>query len=342
VDTWPLRATRRRVGISGESLVSIGPLFDTDGFPLVIAPRVAEFDLAAWCASHVDLLGDLLVQHGAVLFRGGGAADAEAFRVVAGSAGEDLLTYQERAAPRHEVGTRVYTSTEFAHDQTIPLHHEMSYSRHWPRRIWFYCQQPAQHGGCTPIADDRRVLPRLPGAIREPFERLGVLYVRNYGEGADLSWQDAFQTTERAAVEAYAAQAGMTCEWRDGDRLRTRTIGPATVRHPISGALVWFNHAHLFHVSNLQPAVREELQRQFADDELPRNAFYGDGSPIPADALDLIRQTYDDCAVRFTWTRGDVLLLDNILTSHGRDPFDGPRSILVAMTGAGSHQPALR
>src|SRR5262249_57300800 len=125
--------------------------------------------------------------------------------------------------------------------------------------------------------------------------------------------------------------------WRSGDRLRTRYVGPAVVQHPRSGDVVWFNHAHMFHVSNLQPDVREELLKQFAEDELPRNVFFGDGAPIASAVLDTIRVLYNETAMRFSWQRGDVLLLDNILASHGRDPFEGPRAILVAMTGANSH-----
>jgi hypothetical protein len=87
----------------------------------------------------------------------------------------------------------------------------------------------------------------------------------------------------------------------------------------------------MFHVSNLTPGVRDSLLEQFKDDELPRNAFYGDGSKIEDSILQEIRETYDRTAVRFTWRKGDVLMVDNFLTSHGRDPFIGPRTVLVAM-----------
>jgi hypothetical protein len=40
---------------------------------------------------------------------------------------------------------------------------------------------------------------------------------------------------------------------------------------------------------------------------------------------------YEACAVRFDWQKGDVILLDNMLVAHARDPFEGPRKIVVAM-----------
>jgi alpha-ketoglutarate-dependent taurine dioxygenase len=329
---FPFAGGRRKVvRQSQDDLVRLGALDGFGGFPLLLEPNAEDVSLAAWAAAHRERLDTLLLEHGALLFRGFRVDSVERFREAARAVTPDLLDYVERAAPRREVAANVYTSTEFPAEQWIPLHHEMSYSHNWPAKLWFYCDQPALEGGCTPIVDDRLIPDRLRPAIQRPFLDKQVMYVRNYGEGVDLPWQQTFQTEDRAEVEAYCRKAGMELEWRGRDRLRTRTVRPAMVTHPRTGARLWFNHAHMFHVSNLDPATRQALLAQFAPDELPRNAFYGDGSPIPDEVLEEIRQVYREASVAFPWQRGDMLLLDNFLASHGREPFAGPRRIVVAM-----------
>jgi alpha-ketoglutarate-dependent taurine dioxygenase len=59
---------------------------------------------------------------------------------------------------------------------------------------------------------------------------------------------------------------------------------------------------------------------------------FGDGAPIDETWLVKIRETMEGKSVLFRWQEGDLLLLDNVLVSHGRMPFRGPRKILVAMS----------
>jgi len=47
--------------------------------------------------------------------------------------------------------------------------------------------------------------------------------------------------------------------------------------------------------------------------------------------IDEIRKAYDSETVKFDWQRGDLLLVDNMLVAHGREPFTGDRRVLVAM-----------
>jgi alpha-ketoglutarate-dependent taurine dioxygenase len=272
-----------------------------------------------------------LLEHGAILFRNFDLSTVSQFEQFAQALAPSLLEYHERAAPRTEVGGKIYTSTEYPADQVIPLHHEMSYSHNWPTKLWFFCQQPARQGGQTPIASDRQVFSRIAPRIKERFMQKKVMYVRNYGKGLDLSWQETFQTHERSVVEKYCREAHTEFEWRSGDRLHTRQVRQAVAVHPKTGETVWFNHAHMFHQSNLTPMVRDSLLAEFKEDELPRNAFYGDGSPIESAVLEEIRDIYNQSAVIFSWQQNDILMLDNFLASHGREPFIGPRKVLVAM-----------
>jgi hypothetical protein len=102
-------------------------------------------------------------------------------------------------------------------------------------------------------------------------------------------------------------------------------------QHPVTGEWVWFNQAHLFHISNLAAPVRETLISIVGEEGVPRNVFYGDGSPIELDALEHVRAVLQRCQVSFPWQAGDVLMLDNMLVAHGRSTFQGARKVVVAM-----------
>ena len=322
---------RKSITLSGESLVTMGSLENGKALPLVLRPAVENVNLVIWVASHRDFIEAQLLKHAAILFRGFDVNSVNDFEAFVRAITPELLDYHERAAPRREVGRNVYTSTEYPADQNIPLHHEMSYSHNWPTKIWFFCVQPPAQKGATPIADDRKVFRSLDPRIKEKFMRKRVMYTRNYGEGVDLTWQDAFQTTDRAKVEEYCRQAKTEFEWKDHNRLRTRQVRQAVATHPKTGEMVWFNHAHLFHISNVEPTVREALMAEFTDEDLPRNAYYGDGSAIELSVLSEIHAVYREAAESFPWQEGDILMLDNFLATHGREPFVGPRKIVVAM-----------
>src|SRR5688572_14130792 len=180
------KANRRKVmRLSQEDLIKMGYLDPEKRFPLVIEPQTAGFNLAAWTESNREFIEFQLLEHGAILFRGFNIEGLSHFEKCARAISGELLDYRERAAPRQEVGSRVYTSTEFPADQSIPLHHEMAYSHNWPTKIWFFCAQPAQQGGSTPIANDREILSLIDQKIKARFMEKKVMYVRNYGEGLD-------------------------------------------------------------------------------------------------------------------------------------------------------------
>jgi alpha-ketoglutarate-dependent taurine dioxygenase len=273
-----------------------------------------------------------LLREGAVLLRGFEKGQVADFHRFAASFGQEMLTYEFGSTPRSRIQEGVYSSTEYPAHQWIPQHNEQSYTTRWPMKIWFYCDIAAAGGGETPIANSREVYRRIPESIRRRWRDKRLMYVRNYGNGLDVPWEQVFQTSDRAEVETFCARHEIQCEWRDDGNLRTRQICQSEALHPVTREPVWFNQAHLFHVTGLEPEVRETLLSAVDDpSELPRNVFYGDGTAIEENVLDEIRAVYADLMLAFPWQEGDILALDNMLTSHGRAPFRGPRRVLVAM-----------
>lgn len=299
--------------------------------PLIIEPGGKGGNLTQWVKDNRSLINHNLHKHGGILFRRFRVEGPEDLQELAVALSGSVEEYTYRSTPRTQVQDRIYTSTEYPSNQTIPMHNENSYASSWPMKIWFYCHEPAKQGGQTPIADSRAVYKSIDPKVRETFTRKKVMYVRNYGGGVDLPWQTVFQTADRAEMEAYCRKAAIEWEWLDGERLRTRQIMPAIAQHPQTGEMVWFNQAHLFHLSSLEPDVQESLLATLGEENLPRQTYYGDGSSIEKEAFDEVRRAYAEVAVEFEWQKGDVLLLDNMLVSHGRRPFHGPRKVLVAM-----------
>ncbi|WWF16055.1 TauD/TfdA family dioxygenase [Pseudomonas trivialis] len=278
-----------------------------------------------------DSLDASLRSVGGVLFRGFTVATPIDFKRFAASFGAPLASYEFGSTPRSKVFAGVYSSTEYPAHQFIPLHNEQAYTRPWPSRIWFHCIKASETGGETPICDSRLIYQRMPAEIRELFASRELLYVRNYSGALDLPWQKVFNTEDRAQVERYCQDNGIEWEWKaDGD-LRTRQRCPAVLQHPETGEWVWFNQAHLFHVSAIEPAVRASLLAAVGEENLPRHVYFGDGSPIPDALLDSVRAVYDQTAVSFPWQAGDILMLDNRLVAHGRNPYTGDRKVIVAM-----------
>lgn len=330
--TGSLGSSRRKsIRLSPAELVEAGHLDHEQKVPLLFQPAVEGVNLSSWVESNRELLERKLLKHGAVLFRGFNLESIDSFERVAKGVSSELMQYGERSSPRTLVSGRVYTSTDHPPDQHIVLHNEQSYTLNWPMKIWFYCFQPPQAGGRTPIADSRQIFNCLDAQIVEEFERKQILYVRNYGEGLGLPWQEAFQTDSRAEVERHCRHVHMEFEWKQNGGLKTYQVRPAVRKHPKTNEAVWFNHAVFFNLTSLTPAAQESILAVMSEEEVPFNTFYGDGTPITAAVMDQLREAYRKNTIAFDWKKDDLLLLDNMLMAHGRESFTAPRQVVVAM-----------
>lgn len=282
-----------------------------------------------------DDLRDKLHEHGALLLRGFQVPDTRAFaEFVRRFSGQIPLSYAGGASPRIHLGGGVYTSTEYPRHYALSLHNELSYTSRWPRHLFFYCAIAPERGGETPLADSRRLLEKLDADVVGQFKSRKIKYVRNLqgGAGSGYSWQEAFETDDRAVVENLCRVAGIDWTWRDDGGVRLTEVRPATAVHPATGEEVWFNQAEGFHPSAAGAPPDAEPESSVREDELRLNAFYGDGTSLALPALEHIREVTRAEASIFSWRAGDILVVDNMLACHGRMPFEGARKVLLAMT----------
>jgi Taurine catabolism dioxygenase TauD, TfdA family len=315
---------------SGDSTskVEFSFLFEEENFPLVIKPESSGLILAEWIKANMELFNQKLIVHGAILFRGFEINTVERFKDFMSVFDSSLLEYRQRSSPRYEVSKNIYHSTTYPEDQSINMHSENSYSPNWARKIIFCCIQPAAEQGETPIADNRLVVKYLTPPTRDKFLKNGVKYVRNISKGIGLSWQEVFQTTEKAQVEEECMASGMTFKWISDDQLILTWNNRAIYSHPDTHEEIWFNHAFFFNKHALSKAYLSAFD---SVEDLPFNTYYGDGSEITEEEIEEIRAAYEKATVVFSWVKGDVLFLDNMLTAHGRSPYKGDRKIIVSM-----------
>ena len=282
-------------------------------------------------ANRIDLAAELTAQR-AIAFRGFDVR-RETLDGVIDALLPNRLSYLHGNTPRTNLGHNVYTSTEYPADQPISMHNELSYAHRWPSRLLFFCDTPPTTGGATSVANAGQWLRELDREVRDAFAG-GLRYTQNLhgGMGLGKSWQQTFETEDRGAVEAFLAESEAEWTWTDNG-LRVTQTRPATTVHPVTGEQVWFNQVDQWHTAGLPDDIREFMLDMVPPDELPQSASFPDGSPIPDEYVLHVRDTGWKIAHDMNWRRGDVLLIDNVLTAHARRPYAGERRILVSMSG---------
>jgi len=284
-----------------------------------------------WLESNRGEIRRLLDVYGALYVRGLPITNVTEFGRIRDMLIRSRASYREKATPRSEFGDDVYSSTDFPRSEMIRAHNENSYTLSFPGTLIFCCLDAADEGGATPVVDVRRVLRSIPESLVDKFRSVGWGLTRNYVDLIGLNWQTAFGTDNPADVAIYCDRNRIAYSWSDNGWLRTTQRRSALITHPRTGDEVWFNHVAFWSEWSLGADVREALTDGFGRENLPFNTSFGDGSLIGPDEHRIIEQAYERESVRESWQPGDLLIVDNLLAAHGREPFTGSRNILVAM-----------
>lgn len=323
-----------------------------NGFPLFLQPTEPSLSddpsaARAWFNSNRDALEALLVDAGALVFRGFAVRSSREFSDLMGEYFEPRRTgYVGGAAVRKELVEKVYETSNAGPERTISMHQEMMYDPAPPTRLCFFCHVPSVTGGETFVADMRRVTAALPASLIRAADERGVRYRRNYREPHSRTghpslddvihrdWQSAFSTTERDEATAKCRAMGLEAEWLADGSLSTTYLGPGLARHPLTGEKVWFNGmvTNILRDVSIGAEVFAALVEHYGDRRpWPYLTTYGDGEPVPPEDLAALDAVFDEMRVAFPYSAGDMLLIDNYSTAHGRNSFTGLRDVQVAL-----------
>ncbi|MGW7364797.1 TauD/TfdA family dioxygenase [Streptomyces sp. NPDC054841] len=319
--------------MSSSSPASLLDVDSQPGKPAMLRVE-ATGEATSWAAEQRDALRAVVAEHGSVLVRGLGLRDAAETGAVFQRLATGLMAEKEAFAPRETYSDGVYSSSKWPQNQPMCMHHELSYTLEFPGLMMFACLSAPTEGGATAVADATAVLEALPSELVERFEREGWLLTRSYNDEIGASYAEAFGTEDRGAVESYCRANAIEFEWQPDGGLRTRQRRSAVVRHPVSGRRCWFNQVAFLNEWTMAPEVREYLVDVYGADGLPFNTRFGNGDPIGENVVQLLNEVYDAHTAREPWQAGDLMLVDNVSTAHSREPYEGPREVLVAMADA--------
>lgn len=317
--------------MSSSSQVSLLEGQPQPGKPAILCVQ-APGDAPRWAGEHRDALRAVVAEHGSLLVRGLGlCGSAEIGAVFHQLSTSGLMGEREVFAARRSYAEGVYSSTKWPANQQMCMHHELSYTLEFPGLMLFACLQASAGGGATAVADSSSVLGALPTDLVARFEREGWLLIRNYNDEIGASFAEAFGTEDRDAIEGYCRANAIEFAWQPDGGLSTRQRRGAVARHPGTGQRCWFNQIAFLNEATIDPEVREFLIDVYGADGLPFTTRFGNGDPIGADVVALLNEVYEANTAREPWQAGDLMLVDNIRTAHSREPFAGPREIVVAL-----------
>lgn len=324
------------------------------GIPMFVTPASERFktDFEAfrkWFVDHEAVIEELLRTYGALRFRGFPIRSTEEFAAMTAHYEPAKMGYAGGGTPRSAVAGKVFESTRVDEHYSIRLHQEMSYLPHFPYKLAFYSKVPAETGGATSICDIRKIEALAPRALLDEVRRRGVMYRRNFRDGnastegwnpvlasIHRSWQDSFGSTDKAEVQAQAEAMGLEWEWLPDGSLQTTYVSPGFVVHPVTRQQHWFNQINQYHVTDAD-AVWPLFVAQYGEGHSYSEVFYGDGEPIPLEYVHELRRANFLATVDEPWLENEVMILDNIICCHGRQPYSGKRETLVQLFGSGKH-----
>ncbi|KAE9977351.1 hypothetical protein BLS_000026 [Venturia inaequalis] len=286
------------------------------------------------------ILTKKLAEHGTLLFRGVPIHNAEQFSKFAHAFGYKPHEIIGIVVDRPLLAPNVAPANESPKEVLIYNHNESPQVPHAPEYIFFYSHKAPAQGGETPISSSLELFYRaqqeMPEFIAELAEK-GILSRVTYKTDAQYkggsTLKQAFgkeiqdgddEATKRAKIEAQILRYGRgkhtTWEWTDDGLALTHRL-PAIRTQPQTSLPTLFTGLAAYHKNAQVNGARKN----------PTLQLFGDGTPISDKYLANLAKITDEIRVLHKWQRGDVLVYDNVIAQHGRQPWEGEQEDRVVL-----------
>ncbi|KAF1843576.1 Clavaminate synthase-like protein [Cucurbitaria berberidis CBS 394.84] len=298
--------------------------------------------------AHDSLLSKKLSTHGTLLFRGLPINSADDFSKFAHAFGYSPHEVIGIIIDRPLLAPNVAPANEAPKEVLIYNHNESFMVPHAPEYIFLHCRRAPKEGGETPISSSLELFQRAKDEIPEFIDELaekGMLSKVTYkvdiqfaggstlkqAFGKEIEEEDD-EATKRAKIEKQIKRYGRgehtTWEWTDdGQTLVLAHRIPVIRTQPGTGLPTLFTALAAHYKTNQRLAALDPPQK------IGTLQLFGDGTPIPEHYCKKLAEITDEIRVLHKWQQGDVLVYDNIIAQHGRQPWKGKqedREVMVS------------
>ena len=300
-------------------------------YALVATETASLGQSTAWVAEHRDEIMQAATKHGAALLRNIGVETVEGFDAVVQALSLDNFPYKKSLSNAVRVNRteRVFSANEAPPEVQIFFHHEMAQTPLFPRWIMFSCEIAPQEGGATPLCRSDVLYERLKTECPEfiaKCEQLGLQYtnvmpgVDDAASGMGRSWASTLGVEDRDAAEARLRDLNYSWEWQDDGCLRATTPPLPAVMELDDGRRTFFNQLIAAYCG-----WKDERND-------PSSAVrHGDGTILDADAVATAGKIADEITFYMNWQVGDIVVIDNTVVMHARQPFVGKRKVVASL-----------
>ncbi|KAJ5676191.1 hypothetical protein N7462_009088 [Penicillium macrosclerotiorum] len=282
-----------------------------------------------------------LARHGTLLFRGLPIHNAEDFSKFAHAFGYRPHEIIGIVVDRPLLAPNVAPANEAPKEVLIYNHNESPQVPHAPEYIFFYGHRVPAKGGESPISSSLEIFQRAQLEIPEFVNQLaekGILsrvtykHEKQYQGGSTL--KQAFgkdivesddEETQRRKIEAQIARYGRgkytTWEWIEDGLILTHRLPGIRTQPGTNLPTLFTGLAAYWKNTQVNVGARKNVTQQ----------LFGDGTVIPEKYLAHLAKITDEVRVLHRWQEGDVLVYDNIIAQHGRQPWEGEQTDRVVL-----------